>query len=92
MVVNLASQEYFRAVDQKALRARVVTCVFQQYRGGQYRVESFAAKRARGLMARWAVQRQAATPEALRGFDEEGYALDAAASSASQLVFRRQLS
>ena len=92
VVVNLASQEYFRAVDQKALRARVVTCVFQQYRGGQYRVESFAAKRARGLMARWAVQRQAATPEALRGFDKEGYALDAAASSASQLVFRRQLS
>lgn len=90
VVVNLASQEYFRAVDQKALRARVVTCVFQQYRGGQYRVESFAAKRARGLMARWAVQRQAATPEALRGFDEEGYALDAAVSSASQLVFRRQ--
>lgn len=90
VVVNLASQEYFKAVDLKALRARVVTCVFQQYRGGQYKVESFAAKRARGLMTRWAVQRQAAHPQALQGFDEEGYAFDAAASSADQLVFRRQ--
>ena len=89
VVVNLASQEYFKAVDLPMLRARVVMCVFQECKGGQYKIVSFAAKRARGLMARWAAQRQAATPEALQDFDVEGYAFDAAASDADKLVFRR---
>jgi len=55
VVVNLASQEYFKAVDLKALKARVVECVFEEHRNGQYKVISFMAKRARGLMARYAV-------------------------------------
>lgn len=90
VVVNLASQEYFKAVDLKALKARVVECVFQDYKGGQYKVISFLAKRARGLMARWAAQHGAATPQALQGFDAEGYAYDAAASGPDRLVFRRK--
>ena len=56
VVVNLASQEYFKAVDTKALKARVVECVFQEQRAGQYKIISFAAKRARGLMARSAMR------------------------------------
>lgn len=88
VVVNLASQEYFKAVDRKTLQARVVECVFQQYKGGQYKVISFAAKRARGLMARWAVQRRASDPQALQAFDLEGYAFDPAASDAQRMVFR----
>lgn len=93
VVINLASQEYFRAVDRKALRARVVECVFEEKRGGgDYKVVSFFAKRARGLMARWAILHRAATPRALEGFDLEGYSLANAASSPERMVFRRNSS
>ena len=89
IVVNLASQEYFKSVDRKVLAARVVECVFEERKGAQYKVVSFFAKRARGLMARWAAQHKAATPRALQAFDLEGYAFAAAASDADRLVFRR---
>lgn len=90
VVVNLASQEYARAVLRPALRARVVDCVFEEWQGGGWKIVSFFAKRARGLMARHAVLRRARTPDALLDFDAEGYAWDAAASSADRLVFRRR--
>ncbi len=90
VIVNLASEEYFRAVDLKALKARVVSCVFEELRGGKYKIISFSAKRARGLMARYAIEHKAHTVQKLQGFDEEGYAFDAKASSADRLVFRRR--
>jgi cytoplasmic iron level regulating protein YaaA (DUF328/UPF0246 family) len=90
VVVNLASQEYFRAVDTAVLRARVVECVFQDWSAGQYKIVSFFAKRARGLMARWAAEHRVLTPSALQGFDADGYAFAAAESSPERLVFRRQ--
>jgi cytoplasmic iron level regulating protein YaaA (DUF328/UPF0246 family) len=92
VVVNLASQEYFKAVDTKALKARVVECVFEETKAGQHKVVSFFAKRARGLMARYAVTHQLLTPEQLRAFDLEGYAWDAKASTPERLVFRRKIS
>ena len=58
VVVNLASQEYFKAVSRRALQARVVDCVFEEGRAGGFKVISFFAKRARGLMARWAVHQR----------------------------------
>ena len=91
VLVNLASQEYFKAVDRKTLKARVVECVFEDYKSGQYKVVSFYAKRARGLMARFAATHQLSRPEQLVAFDSEGYAFDAAASEADRLVFRRHL-
>ncbi len=91
VVVNLASQEYFRAVRRTALRARVVECVFEDWKTDQYKVISFFAKRARGLMARWAIQQRAASVRKLRQFAAEGYAFDADDSSADRLVFRRRL-
>jgi cytoplasmic iron level regulating protein YaaA (DUF328/UPF0246 family) len=91
VVVNLASQEYFKAVDTRALKGRVVTCVFEEYKAGQYKVISFFAKRARGLMARFATTHRLATPEQLRAFDAEGYAWDAKASRDDRLVFRRKI-
>jgi cytoplasmic iron level regulating protein YaaA (DUF328/UPF0246 family) len=91
VVVNLASQEYFKAVDAQALKARVIDCVFQDYKGGQYKIISFAAKRARGLMARYAAQQRITQPEALAGFDAEGYAFAPAASAPDRLVFRRKM-
>lgn len=90
VVVNLASQEYFKAVDRQVLKARVVDCVFEDYKDGAYKVISFHAKRARGLMVRYAVRQRARTPVQLQGFDLEGYAFAPAASEPQRLVFRRQ--
>jgi len=91
VIVNLASQEYFRVADRPALTARVVECVFEDWKAGQYKVISFFAKRARGLMARWAIQHRARSVKALLAFDADGYACDAQASSTDRLVFRRRL-
>ncbi len=91
-IVNLASQEYFKAVERKVLQARVIDCVFQDYKGGQYKIISFHAKRARGLMARYAITERIRNVQQLQGFDSEGYAFDAQASQPERLVFRRRLS
>ena len=91
IVVNLASQEYFKAVDLKALKASVVECVFEDFKGGKYKIISFHAKRARGLMVRWAVQHKAKKVADLRKFNLEGYALAEQASTPGKLVFRRKL-
>ena len=90
VVVNLASQEYFKAVDTKTLKARVIECVFEELKGDQYKIVSFYAKRARGLMARFAATHRVVTPRQLEAFDAEGYAFDAGASRPDRLVFRRQ--
>lgn len=90
VVVNLASEEYFKVVDQKVLKARVIQCVFQERRGDAWKVISFHAKRARGLMARYIIDERLDRPEGLMGFAEEGYAFDQAASTADRLVFRRE--
>jgi cytoplasmic iron level regulating protein YaaA (DUF328/UPF0246 family) len=89
VVVNLASQEYFKAVDQKALKARVIECVFEECKDGKYKIISFYAKRARGLMARFAATQQLTTPRQLEEFNLEGYAFDAKVSQPERLVFRR---
>jgi len=90
VVVNLASEEYFKSVDRKVLRARVVQCVFQDWKSGAWKVVSFHAKRARGLMARYAIEHKVARPAALQGFDSEGYRYAADASTEERLVFRRR--
>lgn len=93
VVVNLASQEYFKSVDLKQLKARVVECVFEDYfhKTGEYRIITFYAKRARGLMARYAIQNRVETPQGLQGFDLGGYAYSEGASELDRLVFRRRL-
>ena len=91
VIVNLASEEYFKAVDVKALRARVVSCVFEDYKNDKYKIISFHAKRARGLMARYAVEKKVTTVKKLEGFNAEGYHFDAAQSAPDRLVFRRKL-
>ncbi len=90
IIVNLASQEYFKAVDRKALKARVVECVFEEYKNGQYKVISFFAKRARGLMARYAIQKRIKDVSKLEAFNSEGYAFHPADSTPDRLVFRRK--
>jgi hypothetical protein len=90
VVVNLASQEYFKAVKPRALKARVVECVFEERKAGGWQVISFFAKRARGLMARHAIQHRISTPAGLQGFNLERYQFDAGASEPQRLVFRRE--
>ncbi|HEX7637683.1 MAG TPA: peroxide stress protein YaaA [Burkholderiaceae bacterium] len=96
VVVNLASQEYFkvtqaRAGRAKVLRARVVECVFEDWKAGEWKVISFFAKRARGRMARHAIDHRIETPEDLRYFEADGYAYAPAASAPDRLVFRRRV-
>ncbi|HXZ09748.1 MAG TPA: peroxide stress protein YaaA [Paraburkholderia sp.] len=91
VLVNCASNEYFRSVKPKLLDAPVITPVFEDWKGGRFKIISFHAKRARGLMARYAVENRLDEPEALKGFDAEGYAFDADASNDSTYVFRRRV-
>ncbi len=88
-VINLASTEYFSAVDKKALNARIVTCHFKEIKDGEARVLSFYAKKARGMMARFAVQGRIDQPEGLKEFSAEGYQFDASASKLDNWVFSR---
>jgi cytoplasmic iron level regulating protein YaaA (DUF328/UPF0246 family) len=88
-LVNLASEEYFRAVDRDALGAPVVQPVFQDRRGEGWKVISFNAKRARGAMARFAIERRLDDPQGLKAFDADGWRFEPKASDASTWVFRR---
>lgn len=90
VLVNCASTEYFKSVRPKRLDARIVTPVFEDWKGGRYKIISFHAKRARGLMARFAVEHRLDSPDLLKEFAAEGYAFDAAASNDSTFVFRRR--
>ena len=89
ILLNLASNEYFSAVRLPALRARVINVQFRDLKNGQYKIISFHAKRARGLMARYVIRQRIADPAQLRDFAEQGYRFAAEQSSASELVFLR---
>lgn len=89
VLLNLASEEYAKAIQPGALCGRMITPVFQEGQGGRFKVVSFFAKRARGVMARAVIQDRLFHPEGLRAFDREGYAFAAEASSPSKWIFRR---
>jgi cytoplasmic iron level regulating protein YaaA (DUF328/UPF0246 family) len=91
VVVNLASTEYFRSVKAPALGAPVIAPVFQDWKNGQYKIISFFAKRARGMMARYAAEHGVTDPEALKEFDVDGYAFAPEVSTAREWVFRRRV-
>ena len=91
-LINLASDEYFRVVRPKLLPVPVITPVFEDWKNGRYKIISFFAKRARGLMARYAVSKRISKVEKLKGFDVDGYAFDAAASDERVWRFRRRIS
>lgn len=91
VLVNLASDEYFRAVKSKKLDFPVVQPVFEDWSRDRFKVISFYAKRARGLMARFVVTERVAAVDGLKEFAGEGYAFDEAASDAARWVFRRRL-
>lgn len=88
-LVNLASQEYFKSVNTKTLRARLITPIFKDEKNGKYKIISFYAKRTRGLMVRYAAEHNITDPEMLKNFNYEGYAFNDAASNESEWVFMR---
>lgn len=89
VVVNLASQEYFKAANAKAMKARIITPVFKEVAAGQSKVVGLFAKRARGMMARFIIVNRLEDPEALKTFTDGGYAYQKALSSADEWVFTR---
>ena len=90
-LVNLASNEYFKAVNVKLLEPVVVTPVFKERRGDDYKVLSFFAKKARGQMARYIIQQRIGKPEGLRNFNEDGYRFNETLSNTTKFVFTRDL-
>lgn len=89
-LLNLASQEYFRAVNERVLNAPVISPVFRDYKNGKYKIISFYAKKARGMMAAWVIRNRIEDPLALDDFDVGGYRFSAADSTPTEPVFLRK--
>jgi cytoplasmic iron level regulating protein YaaA (DUF328/UPF0246 family) len=90
VAVNLASEEYFKAAVGRKIKGEVIQPVFEDWKNGRYKIISFYAKRARGLMTRYAVVNRLSEPEALKDFDYDGYAYVPEASDDQSWVFRRR--
>lgn len=89
VVINLASDEYFKAVKPAKLAGRIIKPIFLDEKKGQFKVISFYAKKARGLMSRYIIEQRLTQPEQLARFDRGGYFFDASASTDHLLVFKR---
>lgn len=89
IVINLASDEYFKSVKPAKLNARIIKPVFLDEKNGKFKVISFYAKKARGLMSRYIIKNRLTHPEQLTGFNSDGYFFDDAASGEQELVFKR---
>ena len=89
ITINLASTEYFKAVDKKTLKGRVITPTFKEFKNGDYKVIMVFAKRARGSMARYIVQNNISDPEQIKLFDTDGYSFDVNQSTEDDWVFVR---
>lgn len=90
VLINLASNEYFRAVQPKKLEAKIYTPQFKDEKNGQFKMISFFAKKARGRMAAWMLQNDICHPDDLRNFNVDGYQFNNALSSGQTLVFTRR--
>jgi cytoplasmic iron level regulating protein YaaA (DUF328/UPF0246 family) len=90
MVINLASNEYFSAVKPKLLNAEIITPIFKDKKNGQYKIISFFAKKARGMMSTYIIQNRISEPEAIQQFDVAGYTFSAALSKEREWVFTRE--
>lgn len=89
VLVNLASTEYFSAVDTQLLKATVITPEFKDYKNDQLKIISFFAKKARGLMARYIIDHDINTVDGLKNFNSEGYVFDEKLSTQNKLIFTR---
>ena len=92
ILINLASNEYFKSVKPEQLDARIITPVFKERRNGEYKLISFFAKKARGLMSRYIIRNRLGDPEDLKGFDLEGYGYNQTLSGEDRPTFTRDSS
>ena len=91
MLVNLASNEYYKSVQEKDIKGKIITPVFKDWKNGQYKIISFYAKKARGMMCRYMIDHQTTEPEALKGFDTDGYQFNETMSTEVEWVFTRKV-
>lgn len=89
ILVNLASNEYFQSINRKSLKARIIDVEFKDFKNDEYKIISFYAKKARGLMARFIIDKRIKDPSQLKMFDYEGYLYDDRSSKDDNLVFLR---
>lgn len=89
VLINLASNEYFKSIDKKKLKAEIVTPEFKDWKSGEYKMISFFAKKARGLMTRFVLENDITKPEDLMAFDYEGYIFNSKISKPQNPVFTR---
>lgn len=89
VLINLASNEYFKALEAKKLKARIITPVFKDWKNGQYKIISFYAKKARGLMSRYIIDHKINLPENIKDFDSDGYRFSPEMSDTDEWVFLR---
>ena len=89
VLINLASNEYFKAVDLKKLKARVITCHFKERKGDDYKVVMMYAKKARGMMASYLIKNQVKTPDLIKEFTLDNYQFNPALSGENDWVFTR---
>ncbi|RAP71666.1 hypothetical protein ACZ87_01518 [Candidatus Erwinia dacicola] len=90
MLINLASDEYFKAVKPKLLNGEIIKPVFLDEKNSKFKVISFYAKKARGLMSRYIIENKLSKPEQLKKFDVDGYFFDTNTSKENELVFKRR--
>lgn len=90
ILINLASNEYFKSIKTKAIKGDIVTPVFKEYHKGKYQIISFFAKKARGLMSRYIIDHELTDVESIKDFNIEGYAFDEALSRGNDWVFSRR--
>jgi len=91
VLLNLASNEYFKVLKPKQISARIITPQFLDLKNGQYKMISFYAKRARGLLSSWVIRNRVAEPEQIKAFEGEGYRYDVGRSQGDDWVFVRDL-
>ncbi|MCF5164594.1 peroxide stress protein YaaA [Pseudomonas congelans] len=91
LLLNLASTEYFSAVKRSSLKARIIDTEFKDFKNGQYKIISFYAKKARGMMSRFVIEERINRPEALQAFDVQGYRYNREQSTPDKLVFLRNI-
>lgn len=89
VLINLASNEYFKAVDKKGLKGEIITPVFKEYKNGKYSIIAIFAKKARGLMSDFIIKNKIEEPEQLKTFNQEGYEYSEQHSKAGEWVFIR---
>ena len=90
VLINLASTEYFKSVKKKSLNATIITPLFKDWKNGQYKIISFYAKKARGLMARYIIQNKLTSVEQIKDFDLAGYQYNDSLSQGNDWVFTRK--